>query len=173
MPSVLVIGAGITGLTTTLTLFHDNVDVQLIEANDRVGGKVLTTAVRGTQIDAGPDAFLVRDPHMTELCEELNLALDLVAPATGRAFVWVHGALRPLPRRQFLGVPLDLADLEPSGLLTPEGVARARQDLQDPPNAPCQTSLWGRSFAVGSATRSWTGWSDRSSVASMRATQTN
>lgn len=136
MSQVVVVGAGITGLTTALTLFHQGVDVQLLEASERVGGKVLTTLVRGTLIDAGADAFLVREPHMTDLCAQLNLDDALVAPATGAAKVWLRGALRPLPKRQYLGVPLDLDEAEASGLLSPEGAVRAAQDLQTPDNAP-------------------------------------
>lgn len=136
MSRVVVIGGGITGLTTALTLFHQNVDVELLEASGRLGGKILTSDVRGTPVDAGPDAFLVREAHMTELCDQLNLTRDLVAPATGAARLWLKGALRPLPKRQYLGVPLDLDDLEASGLLSPEGLARAAEDLQLGDNAP-------------------------------------
>ena len=136
MTRALVIGGGISGLTTALTLFHDNVDVEVLEASDRLGGKILTSEVAGVQIDAGPDAFLVREPHMTELCEQLNLTPDLVSPATGSARLWLQGALRPLPKKQYLGVPLDLDDLADSGLITAEGLERAARDLVDPANAP-------------------------------------
>jgi oxygen-dependent protoporphyrinogen oxidase len=40
--------------------------------------------------------------------------------------------MRPLPRRQFMGVPADLADLARSGVLSAGGLARARQDLDLP-----------------------------------------
>ncbi len=133
---VTVVGAGLTGLTTALTLFHQDVDVVLLEADDHVGGKILTSHVRGTSIDAAADAFLVRESHMTDLCEQLNLTQDLVAPATGAAKIWFRGALRPLPKRQYLGVPLDLDDLKASGLLSPEGLERAAQDLTAPADAP-------------------------------------
>lgn len=136
MSRVAVIGGGITGLTTALTLFHHDVDVALFEATDRVGGKILTTPVAGVRVDAGPDAFLVREPHVTDLCEQLNLTPDLVAPTTGAASIWHRGALRPLPRRQYLGVPLDLDELATTGLLSDEGLARAASDLQRGPDAP-------------------------------------
>ena len=136
MSRVVVIGGGITGLTTALSLFTQNVDVELLEASDRLGGKILTTQVRGMSVDAGPDAFLVRESHMTELCDQLNLTQDLVPPATGSARVWLKGALRRLPKRQYLGVPLDLNDLEDTGLLSSEGLERAAQDLETGANAP-------------------------------------
>src|SRR5215472_18361902 len=40
--------------------------------------------------------------------------------------------MRPLPRRQFMGVPADLAELAASELVSPAGLARARQDLDLP-----------------------------------------
>src|SRR5262249_25423166 len=39
-----------------------------------------------------------------------------------------RGALRPLPRRQFMGVPADLDELAATGVISPEGVARARDE---------------------------------------------
>lgn len=136
MTRALVIGGGISGLTTALTLFHHNVDVEVLEAGDRLGGKVLTTEIAGVQVDAGPDAFLVREPHMTDLCEQLNLTPDLVSPAVGAARLWLEGALRPLPKKQYLGVPLDLDDLAESGLITEAGLERAALDLETDANAP-------------------------------------
>ena len=40
--------------------------------------------------------------------------------------------MRPLPRRQFMGVPADLTELAASGLVSAAGLARARQDLDLP-----------------------------------------
>lgn len=136
MTRVVVVGGGITGLTTAFTLWERHVDVELLEASDRLGGKILTTPVRGTRIDAGPDAFLVRQPYLQDLCAELNLTDELVAPAVGSARLWLRGALRPLPKRQYLGVPLDLDEPALADILSPEGLARARQDLDLADNSP-------------------------------------
>jgi oxygen-dependent protoporphyrinogen oxidase len=43
--------------------------------------------------------------------------------------------MRPLPRRQVLGVPADLAELAGTGLMSSDGMARARQDLSLPATA--------------------------------------
>ncbi|HEY6296557.1 MAG TPA: protoporphyrinogen oxidase, partial [Streptosporangiaceae bacterium] len=56
-------------------------------------------------------------------------------PGTTSSAIWTLGALRPLPRRQFMGVPSDLAELARSGVLTSDGVARASQDLELPATA--------------------------------------
>src|SRR5260370_15402811 len=44
-------------------------------------------------------------------------------------------ALRPLPRRKFMGVPSDMAELAKSGVLSGQGVARPSQDLELPATA--------------------------------------
>jgi oxygen-dependent protoporphyrinogen oxidase len=127
--TVAVVGGGITGLVAAHTLQTQGVDVIVFEAADRLGGKILTTEVAGVRVDAGPDAFLVREKHMTDLAAELHLDNALVAPVAGQASLWLDGALRPLPRRQYLGVPLDLDELAEAGLVSVAGLARARQDL--------------------------------------------
>ncbi len=129
-PSVVVVGGGITGLATAWFLRND-ADVTLLEASDRLGGKIHTACLMGFDIDveAGPDTFLARVPHATSLCRDLGLGDDLVEPATGKAFVWTRGALRPLPNDHVLGVPVGLRALARSGVVPPPAVARAGLDL--------------------------------------------
>src|SRR5260221_1084768 len=56
------------------------------------------------------------------------------APPTA-AGIGTRGHRRPLPKGQLMGVPADLGELERSGILSPEGMARARDDLRLPPTA--------------------------------------
>jgi oxygen-dependent protoporphyrinogen oxidase len=128
---VVVVGAGLTGLTAafTLTTRHPSLRVTLLEASDRVGGKILTTPFAGHQVDCGADAFLARVPEARELCEELGLGAVLTSPAERSALVWARGALRRLPTGLVLGVPTDLDALRASGIVSAEGVDRAARDL--------------------------------------------
>jgi len=41
-PDVIVIGAGISGLAAALDLAHDGLRVEILEARDRIGGRILT-----------------------------------------------------------------------------------------------------------------------------------
>ena len=134
---VVVIGGGITGLAAAYEVGRraPEAEVILLEAGPRLGGKVLTSAIAGTAVDAGPDAFLARVPWAVDLCRELGLADDLVSPAARRAYVWSRGALRALPSAMVLGVPLDLDELAETGLVSPAGIDRARRDLDDSPHA--------------------------------------
>lgn len=129
-PRVAVVGAGIAGLAAAWELEQHGVDVTVFEASGRVGGKIQRSAVPelGFPLDEGADAFLARVPDALDLCEELGID-HLVHPASGRAFVFAHGALRPLPAAHLLGLPTDLDDAASTGLLSPSGVERARIDL--------------------------------------------
>ena len=127
---MVVVGGGITGLATAWFLRND-ADVTLLEASDRLGGKIRTSPLAdvGVDVETGPDTFLARVPHATRLCRDLGLGDDLIEPATGKAFVWTREALRPLPSDQVLGVPVGLRALARSGVVPPLAVARAGLDL--------------------------------------------
>ncbi|CAB4795279.1 unannotated protein [freshwater metagenome] len=128
---VVVVGAGITGLTAAFTLAtqRPDLDIVLLEASERVGGKILTTPFAGRPVDCGPDAFLARVPEAIELCRELGLETILTSPSQKSAFVWVNGGLHRLPAGLVLGVPTDLDALVASGIVSADGIARAAQDL--------------------------------------------
>jgi protoporphyrinogen/coproporphyrinogen III oxidase len=129
-----VVGGGITGLAAAWEAHRLGADVVLLEAGPLVGGKLRTSDFEGLPIEESADAFLARLPDAVELCHELGLGSDLVSPRTGRAFVWADGTLRPLPTEQLLGVPTDLDAVAASGILSPEGLARARRDLAAEPD---------------------------------------
>jgi oxygen-dependent protoporphyrinogen oxidase len=127
----VVVGAGIAGLTCAFDLVtHDpTLDVIVLEADDRSGGKIHTTAFAGLPVDEAADAFLARVPWAHELCIELGLASELTSPASNRAYIYSYGALRQIPAENVLGVPLDLDALAASGIVSAAAVARARRDL--------------------------------------------
>ena len=127
---VVVVGAGITGLVAAYELKKQGFDTTLLEAADRVGGKLNTTDFAGMRVDESADAFLARVPWAIELAEELGIRDELVSPAAKSAYIFSYGQLRPIPQPMVLGVPLDFDTLEASGVLSPEGVARARLDAE-------------------------------------------
>jgi oxygen-dependent protoporphyrinogen oxidase len=131
-PHVVVLGGGISGLVTAMRLREaaDGApEVTLIEAGDRLGGKIWTRDLDGRPVEAGPDAFVVRVPAMSRLVTDLGLDRALVAPAGLGAYVWTRGALRRLPTGTAFGVPDRVLPLVRSGLLSPRGLARAGLDL--------------------------------------------
>jgi protoporphyrinogen/coproporphyrinogen III oxidase len=133
-PRVAVVGGGITGLATAWFL-RDAADVVLLEADDRVGGKIATAELAGVPVETGPDTFLARVPEAAALCRAIGLGDDLVPPATSKAYLWSRGRLRPLPQGQVLGVPTMAGPLVRSGVLSAAGMARAALDLVLPRRA--------------------------------------
>jgi oxygen-dependent protoporphyrinogen oxidase len=127
-PRLAVIGGGITGLAAAWEAAGDDSwAVTLLESSGRLGGKIRTSEFAGRSVDEGADAFLRRVPEALELCEELGLD-DLTSPALANARTWIDGELIPIPPGHVLGVPIDLDAIAPTGVLSPEGLARARQE---------------------------------------------
>jgi oxygen-dependent protoporphyrinogen oxidase len=148
---VLVAGAGVSGLVAARALAADH-DVVLAEAADSVGGKMRTAAFRDRPLDTGPDVFLTRNPAAVELCRELGLGDELVAPSTSRAAIWARGALRPFPPGLAMGIPVNLLALLRSGVVSPAAIARAATDLVPRgPVAPVDlgTGAAGADLSVG------------------------
>jgi oxygen-dependent protoporphyrinogen oxidase len=129
---VAVVGAGIAGLAAAYFLRDCGAEVLVLEASGRIGGKLTVSEVAGVPVDAGAEALLARRPEGVDLIKAVGLGGDLVYPGTTTASIWTRGQFRALPRRQVMGVPADVGDLERSAILSPAGLDRARQDAQLP-----------------------------------------
>ena len=75
---VIVLGAGISGLTTAYLLHKDGYDVTVLEKNDTVGGSIETVIENGLLFDRGPNSALETTPLIAQLVEELNLTDQFV-----------------------------------------------------------------------------------------------
>jgi oxygen-dependent protoporphyrinogen oxidase len=133
---VVVVGGGIAGLAAADRLTQAGVDVTLLEAAERLGGKVYTTPFAGRPLDMGAETLVTRDPTAIDLCRELSLDGDLVTPASAGAFVWTRGGLRPLPADALARMPGGLVELLRSRLLSPLSVLRCGWDVIAPSRPP-------------------------------------
>jgi protoporphyrinogen/coproporphyrinogen III oxidase len=134
-PVVAIVGGGVAGLAAAFALRDTGVAVTVLEGSPRLGGKLEVSEVGGSQVDAGAEALLARRPEGTGLIDAVGLSGGLVQPGTTSAGIWTRGQIRPLPRRQFMGVPADLDDLAASGIVSADGLARAEEDLTRPGDA--------------------------------------
>ncbi len=108
---VVVIGAGITGLTAAreLTRARPPVEVTVLEASPRIGGKVRTETAGGAVTETGPDSFVTLKPDMLELVRELGLEADLVGTAPDPTVSVLRGGrLIPMPAGMRLISPTKL-----------------------------------------------------------------
>ncbi|MFD8519971.1 protoporphyrinogen oxidase [Streptomyces capillispiralis] len=127
---VVVIGAGIAGLAAAHRLVRRGARVTVLEASDRVGGKLLPGEIAGARVDLGAESLLARRPEAVALAREVGLADRLRPPATATASLWTRGALRPMPKGHVMGVPGTAAAL--AGVLSDEGLARIGRDADLP-----------------------------------------
>ena len=134
-PHVAIVGGGISGLAAAFFLRDEAVRVTVLEGSPRLGGKLSVSEIGGVAVDEGAEALLVTRPEGTALIAEAGLGDQRTAPGPASSAIWTLGALRPLPRRQFMGVPSDMAELAKSGVLSDEGLARAGRDLELPATA--------------------------------------
>ena len=124
-PSVAVIGGGISGLVAARELEAQGIAVRVFEAEARVGGKIATGTLHGVSIEEGPDSFLARDPCVAELCGQLGLGQDLVAPAVFGAHILKGTRLVKLPSGLPYGIPISPWSAYRTGTLSMMGALRA------------------------------------------------
>ena len=129
---VVVIGGGIAGLAAAFFLRDEPVRVTVLEGSPRLGGKLSASDVAGVTMDEGAEALLARRPEGIDLITAAGLGGDLVPAGVTASAIYTRGAMRSLPRRQYLGVPADLDELAATGVISADGVARARDESSGP-----------------------------------------
>jgi oxygen-dependent protoporphyrinogen oxidase len=130
---VAVVGAGIAGLTAAWHLVRQQpgLDVTLMEATDRVGGKLRLEEIDGGVVDVGAESVLALRPEALDLLAELGLEDRITHPAAVSASIVVDGTRWPMPRGTLMGVPSDPESVR--GILTDDEVDRLRSE---PPAQP-------------------------------------
>ena len=124
-----MVGGGISGLVAAWRLTQRlgaEAEVVLLEASDRLGGKLRVGELADITVDLGAESVLARRPEAVALFGELGLDEDVVHPRAASASVLSRGALHPLPPGTVMGVPVDRSRLSTlAGILDAEEVSRA------------------------------------------------
>lgn len=125
---VVVIGGGIAGLTSALSVLVDSpfpVSVTVLEASKRVGGLIKTSPFAGLEaVDEAADAFLTRVPWASQLASELGLGAALTSPTGAHAYIW-HNGMHSIPSDVLMGVPAKMRSFATTNLFSPMGKLRA------------------------------------------------
>ncbi len=74
MNSVVVVGAGLAGLSCAWRLRRAGCEVEVLEARDRPGGRTRSELRDGFTLDSGPARFDSGDRQLCELARELGIA---------------------------------------------------------------------------------------------------
>jgi oxygen-dependent protoporphyrinogen oxidase len=120
MRRAVIIGGGISGLSTAYYLAKAGVASTLVEREPRLGGVIRTDVVHGCVLEAGPDSFLSAKPWAMELIRELGLAEEVIGSNDHLrvTYVWKGGRLMPLPDGLMLMIPTRILPMVSTGLLS-------------------------------------------------------
>ncbi len=140
---VVVIGGGITGLLAARRAAQAGHSVIVVEAGDKLGGRLASVTLEGVTLDAGAESFATRGGHVQRLCEELGLGADVVEPRHAPAWVVGPRASYPLPATSWLGIPAQPFARDVRRVLGWGGAARAATDLMRPGRAPAANATVG------------------------------
>jgi oxygen-dependent protoporphyrinogen oxidase len=89
--STAVVGSGAAGLAAAFRLREAGNRVRLLERNDRLGGKMLTTRREGFTLEEGPSAMAGSYTSILGIARQAGMA-DEIVPASGRiAFAGTSG----------------------------------------------------------------------------------
>jgi oxygen-dependent protoporphyrinogen oxidase len=97
--NIVVLGAGISGLTTAYLLSKKGFDVTILEKKNEVGGSVDTFFENGYLFDRGPNSGLETTPVLSQLVNDLGLQDELVYAdkTSNKRYILRNNELHPLP----------------------------------------------------------------------------
>jgi protoporphyrinogen/coproporphyrinogen III oxidase len=133
---VVVVGGGISGLSAAYHLKQESIvrglsiQITVVEADRRFGGKIVTERREGFTIEGGPDCFLRQKPWAAELAGELGIQQELMGTNDHQRKVYVldRGRLKPLPDGVMLIIPTRIMPFVLSSLISWPGKLRMGMD---------------------------------------------
>lgn len=116
----LIIGGGISGLSTAYYLSKAGVHPTLIEKAPRVGGVIQTSVREECVLEAGPDGFMAAKPWAMSLIRELGLAEEVIGSNDHSRVTYIvkKGRLIPMPEGLMMMVPTKIMPLVGTSLLS-------------------------------------------------------
>jgi len=133
---VVVVGGGISGLAAAWRLKKrlPNLEVTVVEASARFGGKLVTEVRDGFVVEGAADGFLMRKPPALGWAKELGLGAELIEPRPEHRFshVYWNGGLHRMPEGFSGLVPTDPEGLRRTTLFTAAGIVRAVAEAEVP-----------------------------------------
>jgi oxygen-dependent protoporphyrinogen oxidase len=92
----IIVGGGISGLSLAYFLLKRNpeLDLKLIEAEKRAGGKIITEKVPGFLCEGGVNGFLSNKPSTIALAKELNIEPVKGSESAQKRYILINGKLK-------------------------------------------------------------------------------
>lgn len=127
---IVVVGAGLSGLTAAYRLQQGGAEVIVLESASRPGGRVQTESHGDYIIDTGPDALTAGYTSYLKLVEDLGLAERLVDTSTVIGLVR-RGCVIDIDPAKPLRLPFTPALSLPGKLRLAAGLVRLRTTISD------------------------------------------
>jgi monoamine oxidase len=133
---VIVVGAGVAGLTAARRLATAGASVVVLEARDRVGGRVVNEPIGGGEIvEAGAEFVGPTQTRILALAAEVGVE-TFKTYNDGNSLLYYRGALSQYPATGFPDVPPDDLNEALTVLLGVLDPLAAQIDLHEPWNSP-------------------------------------
>ena len=99
MKDVIIIGAGIAGLSAGFELHKNNIDFQILETSNRVGGSIETLKTDDCLIETGPHTFSSLSLETLELIKDLGIEDQLIEANSSakKRYIYLNNKLISLP----------------------------------------------------------------------------
>ena len=96
---IVVIGAGLTGLTTAYMLAQQGKRVVVIEKENRIGGQIKTQTENGYTFEAGPNTGVLSNIEAINLFETLadTCQIEIANQQAKKRLIWKSGQFHALP----------------------------------------------------------------------------
>jgi monoamine oxidase len=101
-PKITILGAGLSGLLIAYRLKKLGFNIQILEARERIGGRISTINLEDTLVEMGATWFNQQHTHLRSLLAELNLT-PFEQFMNGLAFYEPHSSSPP----QWVKIPSD------------------------------------------------------------------
>ena len=111
---IIIIGAGLTGLTTAYTLARKGRKVMVVEKMDRAGGQIHTHCADGFTFESGPNTGTLSYPEVAELMTDLEKTsqgqcrLETAPKSSKRRLIWKGNRFHDLPAGPLSGISTPL-----------------------------------------------------------------
>ena len=111
---IIIIGAGLTGLTTGFWLSQAGKNIQILERQNRVGGQIQTYQENGFIFESGPNTGVVSYPEVAELFNALSpsCSLETACEDSKRRLIWKRDKFHTLPSGLFSAITTPLFTLK-------------------------------------------------------------
>ena len=114
MQDAIVLGGGISGLTTGYLLQQKGLDFSVIEKNSFPGGPIQSVIKDGFLVEKGPNSLLVSDPWIESFISDLGIGNEIVDsnPAAANRYVVRNSRPIPVPRSPLQAITTSLFSLK-------------------------------------------------------------